>query len=358
MTEAIISDHASKVSYQYHPQFGMVERHHAYEKIIRPLTVHEFPGDGLAIEHIRQKYRKNYKLSTISATTFALRDFLRFIKERHIQSLTEITRNELTAFVEYEQDRGLQPVSVKSKLAQIYAFLGDLAEQGIIHPDIMQRKIRIKLPDALPRAIDPLDISRLLSVIDSIRNRAMILLLLRTGIRIGELLCITMRDLDMEGRKIMIYEGEKNRLGRVVYFSDDAHAALYAWIEERDPGKLFLFYCQGRQTMTYGGTHAMFSKCLRRANLEHKGYTMHCLRHTCATDLLNAGMRLECLQQLLGHNSIEMTRRYARLTDKTREEEYFKAMTIIEEGQNDGYGQCGGELPPVHEATELLDAYR
>ena len=56
------------------------------------------------------------------------------------------------------------------------------------------------------------------------------------------------------------------------------------------------------------------------------------LRHTFATELLNAGMRLECLQVLLGHYSIEETRRYARLSDRTREEEYFKAMDIIEKG--------------------------
>jgi integrase/recombinase XerD len=52
---------------------------------------------------------------------------------------------------------------------------------------------------------------------------------------------------------------------------------------------------------------------LNQADLAHKGYTLHCLRHTFASELLNAGMRLECLQQLLGHSSIEMTRRYARL---------------------------------------------
>jgi integrase len=51
-------------------------------------------------------------------------------------------------------------------------------------------------------------------------------------------------------------------------------------------------------------------------------------------------MRLECLQQLLGHSSIEMTRRYARLTDNTRREEYFRAMAIIENGGIDGYYQC------------------
>ena len=76
-----------------------------------------------------------------------------------------------------------------------------------------------------------------------------------------------------------------------------------------------------------------FEKCVERAGLKGKGYTLHCLRHTFATELLNAGMRLECLQPLLGHSCLEMTRRYARLTDKTREEEYFRAMAIIERGE-------------------------
>ena len=79
-------------------------------------------------------------------------------------------------------------------------------------------------------------------------------------------------------------------------------------------------------------------KYLTQADLTHKGYTLHCLRHTFASELLNAGMRLECLQQLLGHSDIEMTRVYARLTDITRRDEYFKAMSIIEkEGINGHY---------------------
>jgi len=61
------------------------------------------------------------------------------------------------------------------------------------------------------------------------------------------------------------------------------------------------------------------------------------LRHTFASEMLNAGLRLEVLQQLLGHSSLEVTRQYARLTDKTREKEYFHAMTIIERGEIHGH---------------------
>ena len=85
--------------------------------------------------------------------------------------------------------------------------------------------------------------------------------------------------------------------------------------------------------MCYSTARARFAGYLGKAGLADRGYTVHTLRHTFATELLNAGMRLECLQVLLGHRSIEETRRYAWLTDKTREEEYFRAMSEIERGK-------------------------
>ena len=109
--------------------------------------------------------------------------------------------------------------------------------------------------------------------------------------------------------------------------------------------------------MTNAAARMMFVKYLDKAGLSHKGYTLHCLRHTCASELLNAGMRLECVQQLLGHSSIEMTRRYARLTDKTREEEYFRAMNIIERGEIDGHYQLDRELQTFLREEELLRSH-
>jgi hypothetical protein len=91
-----------------------------------------------------------------------------------------------------------------------------------------------------------------------------------------------------------------------------------------------------------------------KAGLADKGYSLHTLRHTFATEFLNAGMRLECLQVLLGHRSIEETRRYAQLTDKTREEEYFKAMSKIERRDSNGDDRCDPELAAIFKTEELL----
>jgi site-specific recombinase XerD len=205
--------------------------------------------------------------------------------------------------------------------------------------------------------MDPLDVKRLLSVTQSIRDRAMILVLLRTGMRIGELLRTRASDVHLGERKILLWVGEKNRTGRVVYLSEDAWEALRAWERKRDAGKALLFYAQGRSSMSYTGARRLLGKYLKKANLSHKGYSLHGLRHTCATELLNAGMRLECLQQLLGHSTVEQTRRYARLTDKTREEEYFRAMARIEGRQSDERNRDAGEVSTVFEEAQLLDPY-
>jgi integrase len=202
--------------------------------------------------------------------------------------------------------------------------------------------------------MDPDDVKRLLSIIDHTRDRAMVTVLLRTGMRIGELLNTKMLDLHLKDRRIDIYEGEKNRLGRVVYLSDDAVGALKAWINIRDAHKEFLFYANGRKSMSYSTSHLVFERCLTKAGLAHKGYSLHSLRHTFASELLNAGMRIECLQPLMGHSSLDVTRRYAQLTDKTREEEYFRAMTIIERGEIDGHYRLDHQVQAFLEEKERL----
>jgi integrase/recombinase XerD len=86
---------------------------------------------------------------------------------------------------------------------------------------IVERKIRIKLPDQRPHAILSEDIELLLEAIATVWDRAMILLL-RTGLRIGELMAIKTTETSFSEGKILIYLGERIFQGRAVYFSEDA----------------------------------------------------------------------------------------------------------------------------------------
>ena len=327
------------------------------EDALKRLSQKNFSGKSHIEEYLRNQHRRNCKPSTLRNSVTAISTFLEFINRSGKTYLEEITRTDLSAYIEHEQDRGLKASTVKMRIQTLNAFLRYLIENDTIRVDVLSKRMIIKVPDPLPRAIEPDDSKKLVTVIDDIRNRAMILILLRTGMRIGELLSTLVEDVNLKERKINIYEADKTRVGRVVYLSDDAMNALKAWLKKKEPHKVFLFYGQGHHTMSYQAFRMIFIKYLDKAGLSHKDYTPHCLRHTCASDLLNAGMRLECVQQILGHSSIEMTRRYARLTDKTREEEYFRAMRIIERGEINGHYRLDRELQTLLEEKELFSSH-
>ena len=305
-------------------------------RILMKLSQLELPEKEHFENYLRYKWRANHKKRTIDSSFTSITFFLDFYGKSGKKELQEIERVDLETFIEHEQDRGMNISTVRTRMASIIAFLHFLIEQDLISGSFLKRRIRLKLPETLPRAINPTDVKKLLSIIDHTRDRTLILLLLRTGIRIGEALGLTMNDIDIRDRTIHLFQGEKNSMGRVVYLSNDAVFCLKRWFKWKDPEKTFIFYGKGDAPICYSTARTHFVRYLKEAGLDKKGYTVHSLRHTYASELLNAGMRLEVLQQLMGHQDIEVTRRYARLTDRTREEEYFRAMAIIEKGEIDG----------------------
>jgi integrase/recombinase XerD len=333
-------------------------RTHALNRGIQRLSTGNLPETHHAECYLHHKYRLNLRAGTLLGTISFLVSFLDFLRAKGTTHLETLTREDPEAFIEHLQDLGLQASTVASRVKQLKAFVRFLIEEGVVVPQVLSKRLTIKVPESLPRAIPSEDLRAVLNVIEDIRDRAMILVLLRTGMRIGELLTTTVNEVLLEERTVLIYEAQKNRVGRVVYLSDDARDALKVWLKKRDPTKDALFYARGKETMCYTTARTMFHRYLLKAGLTHKGYTLHSLRHTFATELLNAGMRLECLQVLLGHRSLVMTRRYARLSDKTREEEYFKAMEIIERGDRNVHYQLDRELPAILEEAELFASHR
>jgi len=266
------------------------------DRILQKLWDQDLPGAPYVEQYLRHMHRRDLTANTLRAAFTSIQGFLRFLKHQGKTDLPSLVHNDLEVFVESEQDRGLKPVSVENRLRQVRTFLRYLIEGKVVPSEVLSRRISIKVPEALPRAMDPRDVKRLLAGVQKVRDRAMILVLLRTGIRIGELLQLRVGDVHLPERKILLYIGEKNRTGRVVYLSVDACQALQEWMRKREAGKPLLFYGQGRSSLGYTAARVMFQRYLQKAGISQKGYSLPGLRHTCATELLNAGMRLECLQ--------------------------------------------------------------
>ena len=315
-------------------------RQQVLERILDKIAGQDIVGKLYVDQYLRHKYRRNCKPNTLRLIATSLVQFLSFFSQRGKRHLEQLCREDIEAFVEALQDRKLKPATVCTRLRNVYAFIRFLIEHKVFGYELLEHRIKLKLPDRLPRAFDPQHLEQLLSVIEDRRDRALILLLLRTGMRIGELLNCRVDDVDLTEQRILIYQADKTGVGRVVYYGEDAQEALLAWLKARHPLNGQLFYGRGGKPLCYEAARSMFNKYLHKAGLQYSSYTLHCLRHTFATDLLNARMPLECLQVLLGHTSLEVTRRYARLSDKTREEEYFRAMDRILKGEIDENDQC------------------
>lgn len=229
-------------------------------------------GADHAAEYVYDKYIRDLSTSNIKQSGSVILYFLRYLG-RAGTNLYVLTRQDISKFVEYEQDRGQKTQSVVNYLRILYAFIAYLVEKGIPSDAVMERKIRIKLPEALPRAITPEDLQCLFRAISSERDRALILLLLRTGMRIGELLKVQLSDISLSERKIMIYVGEKNFQGRAVYYSEDAEQALKKWLKIRSSYSPVLF--PGRSvggSISYVTALKAMQNILARAALSDKGY--------------------------------------------------------------------------------------
>ena len=336
--------------YVYRPS----KRRRVLNRAVDKLEVEGLPGYEYVIAHLYDKYRRNLTISTIGQTGQTLSGFLAFLQEAGISGLGTISRKDIADYIDHEQERGLKINSVRNHTQTVYAFLHYLVDNEVLPLDVIYKRIRIKLPEVLPRAIPTEDLRQLLAVITSVRNRALILLLLHTGMRIGELLQVKLTDIILLERKILLFIGEKNLHGRVVYYNQEAEEALEKWLAIRAPNSDYLFYGYRGRELSYVVAWEIMKKAIQQAGLEQKGYTLHSLRHTFATNMLNAGLRLEVLQKLLGHLNIDITLRYAKIADGTREEAYFKAMAVIEKGENNEYDRVNPELQAVFEEEELF----
>lgn len=333
------------------------ERRRALNRAADRLEASSLPGFEYVVSYLYSKYRSNHSISSIRQTGRTLYSFLLFFNGLGRHHIEQISRKDIAQYVEREQERGLKINSVRQHLHTVYSFVNYLVRNDILPADILLKKIRLRLPEILPKAIPAEDVDKILQTVTNIRDRALILLLLHTGMRIGELLNLRLPDIVQSERKILLYVGEKNLHGRVVYYGNTAEKALNAWLSIRDPANAYLFYGYKGKSLSYAGARKMMKSVIHKAGLEHKGYSLHSLRHTYATNMLNAGLRVEVLQQLLGHLNIDMTLRYARISNFTQEEAYFKAMAVIEQGGRHEYDRVNPELQAVFEEKKFFSSH-
>jgi integrase/recombinase XerD len=302
---------------------------------------------------LKAAHRRNCQPTTLKTYFGALKAFVNSWDGHRPASLLHVQRSHIEHFIDHLQTRGLQPSTINAVLGCVHRLFHHLLHEEQLETSPIRPHHYLVEPEPLPRALSDAQVHCFLAVIEHVLDRAVFLLLLRSGMRLGELIASDLPDVELERCQLIIRQGHKNRRGRVVYFSADAQQALRRWLQCRwSPHTSKVFHNDFGRPLNHRWVQRHFRAFAEYAGLERR-FTVHSLRHTFACQLLNAGVDLVTLQELLGHDSITITQRYAQLSDRVRRTEYFQAMTQIERGMPDE-PRVAHPLPPLPETAEFL----
>ncbi len=240
-----------------------------------------------------------------------------------------VTFRDIDHFVAHQVARGLQPATVNRRLAAVtslYTFLAD-DDPGLVCP-VLPHRHALTERQRLPRPIQEEELQKLFAAIDSPRDQAMFLLMLRCGLRISEVACLQMADLYLEERPPRLVAHGKGSKERSVYLSPQAERALRTYLAERPAlpsDYVFLSYLGDGLSTT--AIHKRLMAYRERAGVQ---VSAHRLRHSFANDLLSADMPVTSIQKLLGHRWLETTQIYVAANDRQVQADYYAACTRLE----------------------------
>jgi site-specific recombinase XerD len=277
------------------------------------------------IRYRRALKRKNYSAHTLKSYVNILDQFIRWLTV----PLSEVAPKEIGAYVDHLLRKRRTPKTITCHLQTIRLFFDYLMNEearSMVNPIT---RISLRLPKPLPRHLKDNQVTELLGVITDLRDRAMFMLMLRCGLRVQEVAELTVDAVEYGRRQIFVFHG-KGAKDRVVYMSEDAHSALLAYLEKRSSKAKGLFLVQKGpmkgKPLSVRGIQKRIEYYARKSSLD---VSCHRLRHTMATQLLNADAGLATIQDLLGHGQITTTQRYCRVANLKVQRDYYKAMQIV-----------------------------
>jgi site-specific recombinase XerD len=248
--------------------------------------------------------------------------------------VAEVSVRDVDAFIEHSQEKGHAIATVNRRLASLcsfYRFLAMMSDDAPINP-VHPKRHFIRQGRRLPRDAQDDELRRLFSVIDSIRDRAIFLLMLRCGLRVGEIRNLSMSDLylySVSGGLPRLWLRGKGDKERVVYLSSQAMRFLEAWLEIRPNGnEQAVFVNRSGKRLTITGIQLQLESYCQQAGI---WITCHQLRHTFGRHLVEARVPVTTIQKLMGHARLRTTEIYLHISDKQVQADYEAAMEQVME---------------------------
>ena len=271
--------------------------------------------------------RRNYSPHTVKYYLNVIRQFVLWLNV----PLEQVGVDKIEDYIDYLHQKRLQPASINLYLAIIRVFYNYLKyEEKIKLLNPVKANCRLRVPKPLPRALREDQVDEFFDVIKTKRDWAMFRLMLRCGLRVEEVANLSLGDIDIKQRRIMVVGGKGGK-DRVVYIGADAADGLRAYLKLRSHRRVKKVFLVEKgdykgQPISVRGIQKRMEYYAKKTGLK---ISCHHLRHTMATQLLNADAQVESIQDLLGHNWISTTERYCKVSNMKVKRDYFNAMGKI-----------------------------
>lgn len=263
-----------------------------------------------------------------------LRLFCKTLGFKNSDALVNVSREQITGYMTQLKEKGLAAATIARKLAAIKAFYRFMTAEGYMDANPAEVVEAGTKGIKLPRVLSEDEVVRLLTQPDittaeGFRDRTMLEVLYATGMRVSELINLTLERVDLNMKYIIAFgKGSKER---IVPLGSVAAEFLQQYLEKvrpklthADRNTNIVFLAFGGHELTRQRFWQIIRAYGRKANI-NKALTPHILRHSFATHLLDNGADLRSVQELLGHSDISTTQIYTHLTNKRLRDIYAKA---------------------------------
>ena len=258
---------------------------------------------------------------TLQAYRRDLERLVTFLETRGLEHPRDVRHTDLREFVYHLKDSGLAPTSIRRAQSSLRTYFAYLVGEGEVEADPSERlespRVLRRLPDVLSRE----EVERLLGSLDPdrphyLRDRAILEVLYATGMRVSELVGLTLGALDLVEQVCLVFgKGSKERL---VPVGGPARRATEIYLREGRPrlergkGEGMVFLNARGRPLTRMAVWNLVKQATERAGIRRK-VSPHTLRHSFATHLLEGGADLAAVQELLGHADISTTQIYTHV---------------------------------------------
>ena len=275
-------------------------------------------------------FEKGLSQNTKESYQTELKLYKTYLEEHNITSVNNIKTTDIEKYLHLINEQNLATSTLAHKLTTIKNFHSYLLKEKIVTEDIAVNISRPNMKKSLPKTLSIEDIDRLLNIelttLFDYRNKAMLELMYGSGLRVSEIVSLTVHNIDFTNCLIRIV-GKGNK-ERIIPLGEYSIHYLTLYLEKR-PLLLkkkvtdALFLNNHGTEMTRQGFFKMLKKILAEANID-PSTSPHTLRHSFATHLLSRGADLRSIQEMLGHSDISTTKIYTHVSDEKVKNDYKK----------------------------------